>query len=111
MTYMPPGGSVARGRQTAALSRLAHEKFTDVAVGRLLDRLENETAWPTESDEAALVRVTRRLYEQSVRVPTALVAEFEEHTAATYGAWTIARPANDFSAVRPLLEKTLELSR
>jgi carboxypeptidase Taq len=111
MTYMPPGGGMTRGRQIGTLSRLAHEKFTDAAVGRLLDRLEKETAVPADSDEAALVRVTRRLYEQSVRVPTALVAEFEEHTAATYGAWTVARPANDFPAVRPLLEKTLELSR
>ena len=29
-----------------------------------------------------------------------------EHTAATYHAWERARPANDFAAVRPLLEKT-----
>ena len=28
-TYMPPGGAAARARQTATLSRLAHEKFTD----------------------------------------------------------------------------------
>src|SRR5262245_42282628 len=111
MTYMPPGGGMARGRQTATLSRLAHETFTDAAVGRLLDRLESETAFPADSDEAALVRVTRRLYEQSVRVPTTLVSEFEEHAATTYRAWTAARPANDFPAVRPLLEKTLELSR
>jgi carboxypeptidase Taq len=102
---------MVRGRQTATLSRLAHETFTDAAVGRLLDRLESETAFPADSDEAALVRVTRRLYEQSVRVPTALVSEFEEHAATTYRAWTAARPANDFLAVRPLLEKTLELSR
>jgi carboxypeptidase Taq len=111
MTYMPPGGSMARGRQIGTLSRLAHETFTDAAVGRLLDRLETEAAFSADSDEAALVRVTRRLYEQSVRVPTALVSEFEEHAAATYQAWTVARPANDFPAVRPLLEKTLELSR
>jgi carboxypeptidase Taq len=111
MTYMPPGGGMARGRQMATLSRLAHEKFTDAAVGRLLDRLEKETALPADSDEAALIHVTRRLYEQSVRVPTALVVEFEEHIAATYRAWTVAKPANDFPAVRPLLEKTLDLSR
>jgi carboxypeptidase Taq len=111
-TYMPPGGSAARGRQTATLSRLAHEKFTDAAVGRLLDQLERETAsLPADSDEASLVRVTRRLYEQSVRIPASLVSEFNEHGAAIYQAWTVARPANDFATVRPLLEKTLELSR
>lgn len=111
-TYMPPGGSAARGRQMATLSRLAHEKLTDVAVGRLLDQLEPETAsLPPDSDDAALVRVTRRLYERSVRIPASLVSEFNEHIAAIYQVWTVARPANDFAAVRPLLEKTLELSR
>ena len=36
-TYMPPGGAAARARQGATLSRLAHEKSTDPALGRLLD--------------------------------------------------------------------------
>ena len=36
-TYMPPGGAAARGRQLATLSRLAHEKFTDPKIGKLLD--------------------------------------------------------------------------
>jgi carboxypeptidase Taq len=111
-TYMPPGGGPARGRQTATLSRLAHEKFTDAAVGRLLDQLDRETAsLPPDADDAALVRVTRRLYEKAVRVPGSLVSEFNEHAAVSYQAWTAAKPANDFAAVRPLLEKTLELSR
>ena len=35
-TYMPPGGTEARGRQMATLARIAHEKFTDDAVGALL---------------------------------------------------------------------------
>jgi carboxypeptidase Taq len=111
-TYMPPGGAPARGRQTATLSRLAHEKFTDPAVGRLIEQAAKETAsLPADSDEASLVRVARREYEQSVRIPSALVSEFNEHTAVIYQAWTAARPANDFAAVRPLLEKTLDLSR
>jgi carboxypeptidase Taq len=112
MTYMPAGGAAARGRQTATLSRLAHEKLTDPAVGRLLDQLERETAsLPVGSDDAALVRVTRRLFERSVRIPGSLVSELNEHAAVIYEVWTVARPANDFAAVRPLLEKTLELSR
>jgi carboxypeptidase Taq len=111
-TYMPPGGAAARGRQVSTLSRLAHEAFSAAETGRLLDRAAAETASAAyDSDEAALVRVTRRLFEQAVRVPGSLVAEFNEHAAASYQAWTVARPANDFAAVRPLLEKTLELSR
>ncbi len=111
-TYMPVGGAPARGRQMATLSRIAHDRFTEPEVGRLLDQAEKETAGlPYDSDDAALVRVTRRAFEQSVRMPSALVSETNEHFAHSYQVWTEARPANDFSRVRPLLEKTLDLSR
>ena len=112
MTYMPGRGDAARGRQLATLGRLAHEKLVDPAVGRLLDRLERETAsLSPESVDASLVRVTRRRYERSVRVPASLVAELDEQAARTYQVWTVARPANDFAAVCPLLEQLVDLSR
>jgi carboxypeptidase Taq len=38
-TYMPRGGAPARARQRATLSRLAHEKSADPALGKLLDDL------------------------------------------------------------------------
>ena len=78
-TYMPPGGADARGRQTALLGRLAHERLTDPAIGKLLDALEPWTSTlPYDSDEASLVRVTRREYEQAVKVPSELVSEIEQ---------------------------------
>ena len=111
-TYMPPGGAPARGRQVATLSRMAHELFTSAETGKLLERAEAETAGAGyDTDAAALVRVTRRTFEQAVRIPSSLVSEFNSHAATIYQAWTVARPANDFAAVRPLLEKMLELSR
>jgi len=111
-TYMPPGGAEARGRQLATLGRIAHEKFIDPAIGKLLDDLRPvEEGLPYDSDDASLIRVTRREYERSVKVPPEFVAELEEHTAASYQAWTEARPANDFKRMRPLLEKTVGLSR
>jgi carboxypeptidase Taq len=111
-TYMPPGGAEARGRQTALLSGIAHERFTAPETARLLDDAEREVAGrPADSDEAALVRVTRRDLELAVKLPSSFVSEFDEHCARAYQAWTVARPANDFATVRPLLERTLELSR
>ena len=111
-TYMPPGGAEARGRQLALLSRLAHERLADPAIGRLLDSLAPwAEAQGADSDAAALVRVTRRDFDRATRVPSAFIQRLSEHTAATYHAWERARPANDFAAVRPLLEKTVELSR
>lgn len=111
-TYMPPGGAPARARQLATLSRLAHEKFTDPAIGRLLDDLRPyEESLPYDSDEASLIRVTRREYERAIKVPPAFVAQLRSHTAASYEVWARARPDNDFARVQPYLEKTLDLSR
>src|SRR2546426_9028110 len=73
-TYMPPGGAPARGRQLATLGRLAHEMFTRPAVGKLLDDLRpDENSLPADSDDARLIRVTRREYERAVKVPSKLV--------------------------------------
>jgi len=111
-TYMPSGGAPARARQTATLERLAHEKFTDAGIGKLLDDLRPyEECAPYDSDEASLIRVTRRDYERAIKVPPAFVAEFSDHRSASFQAWAEARPANDFAKVRPYLEKTLDLSR
>ncbi len=111
-TYMPPGGAAARARQTATLSRLAHEKFTALGIGKLLDALvpyEENLAY--DSDEASLLRVTRREYERATKIPSEFMAEVTNHTSASYQVWTEARPANDFERVRPYLEKTLDYSR
>jgi carboxypeptidase Taq len=112
MTYMPPGGAEARARQFATLQRLAHERAIDPALGKLLDGLRPyEESQPYDSDEASLIRVARRNFERETRVPAAFMAEFHHHAARTFDAWSRARPANDFAAVRPYLEKTLDLSR
>lgn len=111
-TYMPPGGAAARARQTATLTRLAHEKFTDPGIGKLLDALvPYEESLPYDSDEASLLRVTRRKYERAIKIPSEFMAEVTNHTAISYQVWTEARPANDFERVRPYLEKTLAYSR
>jgi carboxypeptidase Taq len=104
--YMPTGGAAGRGRQTATLERLAHEKFTDPAVGEVLDAID-----PVNEAEVALVRVTRRDYDRAINVPAEFVERQVAHNAAKYQVWEQARPANDFAAVQPYLEKTLEFSR
>lgn len=111
-TYMPPGGAPARGRQMALVSRLSQEKFIDPAVGKLLDDLEPYAdRLPDDSDEARLIRVTRREYERATKVPPEFLAQFNAHGSESYQVWIKARPENNFAAVRPYLEKTLELSR
>ncbi len=111
-TYMPRGGGPARGRQLATLSRLAHERLTDPALRRLLDELRPyEESLPTDSDDASLIRVTRRDVDKAAQVPAAFMGEMRTLGAAAFQAWTRARPANDFAAVAPYLEQALDMSR
>lgn len=112
MTFMPPGGAESRSRQMATLERLAHEKFIDPAIGKLLDDLQPLLSeLPFESEDAALIRVTTRDYQQAVKIPPSFAAEFSAHTSKTYEAWARARQEGNFKIVEPLLEKTLEYSR
>ncbi len=108
MTYMPAGGAAARGRQLGTLERLSHELFTEERIGKLLTELETSADF---TDDDNLVRLVRRQYDRAVRVPSSFAAEVSAHTTEAYEAWAQARPNNDFAAVQPYLEKTLELSR
>lgn len=111
-TYMPPGGAIARGRTTATVGRLAQEKQVDPEIGRLLDALGPYAAdLPYDDDDASLIRVARRDFERAIKVPPEFTAEFYNHRAVSFSTWAKARPENDFKAVRPALEKTLDLSR
>jgi carboxypeptidase Taq len=109
-TYMPKGGAAARGRQSATLQRLAHERFVDPALGRLIDALTSRAA-SLSDDDAALVRVVQRSFEKAIKVPAEYVVRATVLGAASYDAWTRARPANDFAAMVPFLEQILETSR
>ncbi len=111
-TYMPPGGADARGRQVAMLSQLAHERLVAPAVGRLIAALiPYGEGLPHGSDDAGVIRTARRHYEKAIKVPSNYVARASAHSAASYQAWTQARPANDFKRMAPYLERTVELSR
>ena len=67
---------------------MAHELLTSPELGELLDKLEREIKeLPYESDKASLVRVTRRQYDNAVKLPTKLVEELEKATALGQDAW------------------------
>jgi carboxypeptidase Taq len=109
---MPPGGHPARAEALATLSRIAHERFTDDEVGRLLERLGPlEESLDYDSDDASLIRVTRRDWEKQRRVPTELRVELTRAAALGNQVWIEARATNDFAKFLPALERNLELKR
>jgi carboxypeptidase Taq len=109
---MPPLGTPARADQLATIGRIAHERFVDAEVGRLLERLAPlEETLPYESDDASLIRVTRRDWEKQRRVPAELEEEMTRAAASGHHAWVVARRDRDFAAFHPYLERNLELKR
>ena len=111
-TYMPPGGVQGRAEQLSTVLKLAHERLTSDEVGRLLDDLEDELAdAPYDSDEASIVRVTRRDYDQARKLPSELVAETAHAGSVARPMWEKARRDADFSIFAPYLEKNVELNR
>lgn len=111
-TYMPPGGARARAEQMSTLRRIAHERFTDPAVGALLsDLAPYAESLPYESEEASLIRVARRDYDKAVKLPAALVAAVAVAGSQAFQAWHTAKPASDFAAFAPFLKQNLELRR
>jgi carboxypeptidase Taq len=111
-TYMPPGGSKGRAMQLATLSRIAHEKFVGEAMGAAIDAAEQEAAdLDPDSDEARLVRKTKRDYEKHRKVPPDWVSEFNRITALAHKEWEQAREQSDFGHFQPHLEEILDLRK
>jgi carboxypeptidase Taq len=111
-TMMPARGSAARAEALATVVRLGFERFASDEVGALLDALGPwAEALPYDSDEASLVRVTRREYDKARRVPATLKAEIARTAAIAGDAWIEARKASDYAAFQPHLERIVALRR
>jgi carboxypeptidase Taq len=111
-TMMPPAGASARAEQLATLARLRHSLLTADDLGRLLEEL---APWAEgldpDSDEAALLRVTRRDYEKARRVPAELRGEMARAAALALPVWQEARRRSDWGLFQPHLERAIELRR
>jgi carboxypeptidase Taq len=109
---MPPGGYPARADALATLGRIHHERFVDDELGRLLDRLRPlEESLDYDSDDASLIRVTRRDWEKKRKVPTELQTEMVHAAALGNERWIKARETSDFARFLPALERNLDLKR
>src|SRR5919201_4128969 len=107
---MPPGGAQARADAIATVARLTHERFVDPELGSLLDELKGlEETLEYDSDDASLLRVTRRDYEKAVRVPPELTGEMRRAAALAVADWGPAKEKADFEAMLPHFERHIEL--
>ena len=111
-TYMPTGAAEARSEQMAALSQLVHEMFVSDETAELLTKSDAETAgMDADSDDARLLRNTRRDFDRATKLPTALVVELAKHETLSQEIWIRARKESDYAVFRPALEKMFDLVR
>jgi carboxypeptidase Taq len=109
---MPARGNAARADSVASVTRIAHDKLVDDEIGRLLERLRPlEESLEYDSDDASLIRVTRRDWEKERRVPTELRTELVRAATLGHQVWMQARSNDDFTSLLPALERNLELKR
>jgi carboxypeptidase Taq len=109
---MPHQANQVRGPQLATLQALIHERQTDKRLGALLDTLAQRVQGDNYSDaDRGLVRLARRSYDQSTKIPAPLVREIAEASSEAWGAWEQAKPANNYALFAPHLRRVVKLMR
>lgn len=110
--YMPPGGADERSEIQATLALIGHRQLTSPEMGKMLDELIPYTATlDPDSDDARLVKVTRRAYEKATKLPPEYVTEWSKTTSEAFNVWVKARQENDFASFAPHLKHIIELRR
>ena len=103
---MPPGAAEARGNQLGTIQKLIHQKSITPEIGQLIEDLSAAAKEiDPDSDEARLIKVAKRDYENAVKVPPEFTEKFAKVTAMAHGAWAEARATNDFSKFQPQLRR------
>ena len=108
---LPENATLERAGQLATLSAIIHRLEVAPELGELLAMAEGQAGSSRSDADKALVRVMRRNYEQSTRLPESFVTEFARLTGQSLHAWVEARKYSDFSRFAPLLERIIAMSR
>lgn len=107
---MPAGGTAARAEQIATLRVIAHELLSAPEISDLLSAAEAEAnslgVW-----QRANLREMRRRWRHAAAVPADLIDALSRARSQSEAVWRQARPANDFAAALPGLERVLGLTR
>ncbi len=107
---MPPGGLTARIQQMTTLSRFNHMLSTSDEMGALIENAAAELNGAAyDSNEASLLRLLRRNYEEARKLPPEFVTRSAQVSGQAHAAWVKARADNDFATFQPWLEQVVEL--
>lgn len=105
-TMMPRGSAGQRSEEMAAIEGVLHARRTDPKVGEWL-----EAAAPETDVERANLRLIKRQYDRTMKVPARLASELASITSRAQGIWAGARADEDVSAFLPILTEVIALRR
>ncbi len=107
---MPEEGIGPRSNQLATLSSMAHELLTSNETAELLRTAEDAVAgMDYDSDEASLVRISRRIFDEQTKIPTSLVIRESKAASQGFVAWRKAREADDYPTFEPHLQELVDI--
>ncbi len=110
--YLPPQGGDYRAEQTAYISGLTHECWTDQRFGDELEELVgSELAADPDSDSAVVIRKLKRARDKKTKLSQTLVEELTRASILGQQAWQEAKRASDYAKFQPHLEKMIALKR
>jgi carboxypeptidase Taq len=111
-TYMPARGIGLRSEQLSLISILYHQALTDPKVAELLETVENDKGFiDLGQEEKRNVHLMRKAYDETSRIPEALIAKMSKQETITFDVWRKAKAANDYNAYAPELSKMIELKK
>ncbi len=111
-TYMPSKGIGLRSEQLSLISILYHQALTDPKVAKLLEKVEGSKAYADLGEEQKRnVYLMRKAYDETSKIPEALVAKMSKQETVTFDAWRKAKAIKDYGAYAPELARMIELKK
>lgn len=111
-TNMPPGGAADRIQQMATLQKVIHRMATADEIGDLLAAAEEEAQGADpDANQTRLLRVARRDYDRSRKLPNPFVQRIALVSGKAREAWVKARQTSDFALFQPHLEQVVALTQ
>jgi carboxypeptidase Taq len=108
-TYMPSAGIKQRGSQLSILSKIAHGKFIDPKIGKLINNCIEKS--DINEFQRRNLQLWKKDYDKSTKLPTEFVAKFTKQSTITENIWEEAKRKSDFSIVKPHLSELFELTK
>jgi carboxypeptidase Taq len=105
-TMMPRGAADQRGEEMAAMEGVLHARRTDPRIAEWL-----EAAEAPDTAGMAQLRLIRRSYDRTTKVPADLAEALARLTSVAQGIWAEARARDDVAAFLPTLSEVLALKR